>query len=258
MRERAREILKRVARPLEPVVWGGSVRERVLVALLRLHYQSLLRRQWSDPDRAPHFFDHRIGAFGFATGTSSAFSYYRGYFAAEVIRERDRVLDIGCGDGFFDRRFFAPRAAAVDAIDIEPSAIAHATRYNPAPNIAYSLLDAVTEAFPHPPYDVVVWDGGLGHVTRPDADRILPKIRTALSPNGVFVGSESLGHEGEDHMQFFASQADLRALFESHFTYVHIRSIEYELPTLTRREAFWRCASSPSRMQEAAWSPSSL
>jgi SAM-dependent methyltransferase len=250
----ARNLAKTVVRHLEPVVWGGRVRERVLVALLREHYASLLRRHWSDADRVPHFFDHRIGAFGFATGSSSPFSYYRGYFAAELIRPADRVLDIGCGDGFFARRFFSPKCNAVDAIDIEPSAIAHASRYNRAPNITYTLLDAVHEPFPSGCYDVVVWDGGLGHVATSDTDEVLAKIRDVLSPDGAFVGSESLGREGEDHLQFFASRQDLSRLLERHFPHVQVRSLEYALPDFTRHEGFWRCAASPGRLEEAAWS----
>ena len=248
-----RSVVKSAARRLEPVVWGGRLRERALVGMLRQHYASLLRRHWSDPDEVPHFFDHRIGAFGFATGSGTPFGYYRGYFAAELIRPTDRLLDIGCGDGFFTRRFFSPRCAAVDAIDIEPTAIEHASRYNPASNVTYTLLDAAAQPFPHDRYDIVVWDGGLGHVTADASKTMLGKIRQALSADGAFVGSESLGDEGSDHLQFFASLQDLCSLFEGHFPHVQVRSFEYELSGFTRREAFWRCAADPTRLEEAAW-----
>jgi SAM-dependent methyltransferase len=248
-----REVVKRAVRAVEPVIWGGQVRERLLVALLTQHYASLMRRQWSDPDRTPHFFDHRIGAFGFATGKGTPFGYYRGYYAAEVMRSADRVLDIGCGDGFFARRFFSPRCAAVDAVDIEPSAIAHALQYNGASNVTYTVLDAVTEQFPSERYDVIVWDGGLGHVTADAAHRVFAKIKDALAPDGIFVGSESLGYEGHDHLQFFSAEEDLCALFEPHFSIVLLRRLDYQLRGLTRQEAFWRSGSSRVRIDEAAW-----
>jgi SAM-dependent methyltransferase len=254
IRSASRRLVRTVARGLEHAVWGGRTRERLLVALLRQHYASLLRRRWSDPDRAPHFFDHRIGAFEFATGAGTPFGYYRGYFTAELIRPADRVLDIGCGDGFFARRFFSPKCSAVDAIDIEPDAIAHASRYNRAENITHILLDAVNERFPADHYDVVVWDGGLGHVTPKGTERVLEKIRDALAPDGVFVGSESLGREGEDHLQFISSLEDLCALLERYFPHVLVRALQYELPLLTRREAFWRCGLNPVRLEEAVWS----
>jgi SAM-dependent methyltransferase len=247
-------VAKTAARRLEPVVWGGRVRERALVTLLRGHYDSLLRRHWSDSENAPHFFDHRIGAFGFATGPGTPFGYYRGYFATELIRPGDHLLDIGCGDGFFDRRFFGPRAAHVDAVDIEPRAIAHASRHNAAPNVSYVLLDAIKEPFPRASYDVVVWDGGLGHVSTAETEVVLPKIREALADHGVFTGSESLGREGSDHLQFFDGLQDLCSLFEAHFPHVQVRSFAYDVSGFTRREAFWRCASDAGRLEQAGWS----
>ena len=120
-------------------------------------------------------------------------------------------------------------------------------------NVTYTVLDAVTEPFPSDRYDVIVWDGGLGHVTPDAAHGVLAKIKVALAPDGIFVGSESLGHEGHDHLQFFSSVGDLCALFEPHFANVLVRSLDYELPGLTRQEAFWRCGSSRVRMDEASW-----
>ena len=91
------------------------------------------------------------------------------------MRDGDRVLDIGCGDGFFARRFFAAHGARVDAIDIEPGAITHAERHNSAPQIRYFLKDAVGEPFPSDAYDVVVWDGALGHFSPDTTDRMLAR-----------------------------------------------------------------------------------
>lgn len=248
-----RAFARRIAPVIEPVVGGGRLRERTLVSLLKAHYQSRLRREWSDPERAPHFFDHRISSFAFATGEGSPFVFFRGYFAAELIRPGDRLLDIGCGDGFFARRFFGPRCSAVDAIDVDPRAIAHASRHNPAPNVAYRTLDAFADPFPHEEYDVVVWDGGLGHVSAEMTGRILPKIRRSLAPEGVFLGSESLGLEGHDHLQFFDSLDELSALLFEHFAHVEVRQLEYEVPGVRRTEAFWRCADDRRRLDDARW-----
>ena len=142
----------------EIVVWGGRHRERLLLALLGQHYRSIFRRQWNLGE-PPHFYDHRHNAFALLVGSGHPFTYYRGFYAAELIRPGDMVLDIGCGDGFFTSRFFAPRAAHVDAVDIEPDAITHASHHNTGPNIAYALLDAVSDPFPSERYDVVVIDG---------------------------------------------------------------------------------------------------
>lgn len=236
------------------VAGGGDRRERLLLRLLELRYRTLFLRQWRWADEPPHFFDHRIGSFNFAIGKEHGFSYVRGYFASELVRDGDRVLDVGCGDGFFARRFFAARGASVDAIDIEPSSIEHAARHNAAPGIRYRLQDAVSEPFPSDAYDLVVWDGALGHFAPDTTDHMLTKIREALAGGGAFVGSESLGFEGDDHLQFFETLDELGETLGRHFPHVLVRELEYRLPGgALRREAFWRCAIDPDRLERAEW-----
>jgi hypothetical protein len=84
---------------------------------------------------------------------------------------------------------------------------------------------------------------------------MLERIGAAIGETGIFVGSESLGREGDDHLQFFESLEDLHALFASRFKHVRLRAIEYDLGKgLLRREAYWRCTNDERRLQDAAWS----
>ena len=128
----------------------------------------------------------------------------------------------------------------MDAIDIEPGAIAHAERHNSAPEIEHSFLkDAVGEPFPSDAYDVVVWDGALGHFSPDTTDRMLAKIRSALADGGAFVGSESLGFQ---RVRIISSSSDspeeLGEILGRHFPHVMVRELEYDLsPELRRREA---------------------
>ena len=224
---------------------------RALVA----HDRSLLRRQWQLADEMPHFYDHRLGSLLFSAGEEPGFGMFRGFLAAQIMRPEDVVLDIGCGDGFFASRLFAPRVAHVDSIDIEPSAIAHASRYNAAPNVTYYVLDAVAAAFPRSRYDVIVWDGALGHFPPDVTRRMLSKIRASLTDGGVFVGSESLGEEGHDHLQFFDDVEALRGLLAGDFATVQVSQMDYVIPGgLLRHEGYWRCASSDSdRLTSTGW-----
>jgi SAM-dependent methyltransferase len=245
------------ARFLEPAVWGGRRRERTLLWLLGKHYESLFRRQWILAPEAPHFFDHRIDGYALVGGGAAPFPLYRGYLAAELVREADAVLDIGCGDGYFTRRFFAPHCLSVDGIDVEESAIQHARLFNAAPNVRYVLADAVGEPFPLARYDVVVWDGAIGHFPPEVTSRMLEKIRGVLAEDGAFVGSESLGSEGHDHLQFFPTTEDLTGVLRPHFEHVRVRELTYRLPSGDlRREAFWRCARDPARLVAADWAHS--
>lgn len=252
----AKRLLRRAAFVIESPVSGWRLPERLLLALLGQYYASRFRLQWQWSQEPPHFFDHRIGLFDFAFGgaKSGPYPYYRGFFSSEVIRAGDVLLDIGCGDGFFTRRFFAARSGHVDAVDVELEAIENAAALNPALNVTYHLLDATLGEFPHPRYDVVVWDGALGHFAPATTARMLERIGAAIGDTGIFVGSESLGHEGGDHLQFFESLEDLHALFAPRFRHVRLRAIEYRLGDgFLRREAFWRCTNDESRLREIRW-----
>jgi 2-polyprenyl-3-methyl-5-hydroxy-6-metoxy-1,4-benzoquinol methylase len=245
-----------VLRGLERIVWGGAVRGRVFERLLAGYHRSLFRREWAYVPEGgqPHFFDHRFGAALLAAGDAIPYSWFRAFHATELLGPEDRVLDIGCGDGFFDCRFLSERCRSIDAVDIERSAIEHATRHNPGANITYRLLDAVEEDFPSPPYDVIVWDGALGHFGQADSERVLAKIRSALTREGLFCGSESLGRQGHDHMQFFDTLDDLRSLLATHFPHVQLRRMRYSNPGgHVTDEAYWRCATTPVRLEAVAW-----
>jgi SAM-dependent methyltransferase len=250
--------LRRLLYVADRVVGGGQLRERALLALLGHHYASKFRREWQWSEEPPHFYDQRIGIFEFATGERGRgpYPFYRGFFASEVIRPGDSLLDIGCGDGFFTRRFFSERCGHIDALDVEPSAIEAATARNRAANITYHLLDGIAQPFPRESYDVIVLDGALGHLPPDTTARLLEKISRSLAAQGVFVGSESLGIEGSDHLQFFHSLEDLHTIMRPKFKHVEFRSTTYRIGVKgesTREEAYWRCANSPERMSETRW-----
>ena len=236
----------------------SRVLERVLSKLVLSFYDGQRRAEWEGPGEAPHFFNHRQGLvpFVFSDQPTSPYAYGRAFFSALAVREGDVVLDIGCGDGFFSRRFLASRASRVDGVDIEVDAIQAARALNGGENVQYHVLDATKQPFPKDRYDVIVWDGALGHFSPATTELMLQKIRSALSPTGVFCGSESLGDEGSDHLQFFTSAEQLGRLLKSHFAVVQVYSSEYPLSSgFRRREAFWRCGDSDAALDHLQWHP---
>jgi 2-polyprenyl-3-methyl-5-hydroxy-6-metoxy-1,4-benzoquinol methylase len=251
---RVRRHLGPPARVLEQVIGGGRLRERLLLAALRAHYASRFRREWLWTDQPPHFFGHRMGALDLAFGAakSGPYPWFRAFFAADVIRPGDVLLDIGSGDGFFTARFLAPRCRAVDGVDVGVDAIAIARRDNAVPNVRYHLVEAVGQPFPRERYDVIVWDGALRHFGPEATETVLVKAKQALAADGIFCGSESLG-EGIDHLQFFASVDDGHDVLSLHFPHVWVREVGYQTGRHFRREAFWRASSSPARHEAASW-----
>ena len=159
------KFIKRSQFVKENVIYGGTGRERILVKLLKKYYKSTLYRDWNLKEEQPHFYNQQAGIFItlFGNEDKGIDSIYRGFYSAEVIGDGDILLDIGCGDGFFTKRFFSSRCRHIDAIDIEKSAIHAAQSYNAHEKIKYYLLDAVKSPFPRDDYDVIVWDGALGH-----------------------------------------------------------------------------------------------
>lgn len=251
-------VARKAAHLAELALFGSEFRERLARSVLSLYYKSIFRRQWAwQVYGEPHFSFHAGALFGLFDGGlgSGVYSFTRAFLSAEITRNGANVLDIGCGDGALTKRFYASRAGHVDAIDIEESAIRYAVKHNPAPNISYHRLDAVVEPFPRSSYDVIIFDGAIGHFTREDSVSVLKKISSALAPGGVFCGSESIGPEGQDHLQIFQTCDDLRALLKEQFRHVRVKQQEYALASLSseRTEAYWRCSNTDGRLEELDW-----
>jgi SAM-dependent methyltransferase len=252
-------ILRSISLLWETLLSAGGHSERILIKLLLRVYKSQFLLQWKYSERKPHFEDQRIDIsyFAFGEDTVGPYSFYRGFLSSEILHEGDRLLDIGCGDGFFTRRFFAEKCGHIDAIDLDQGAIDVAKLENCAANIKYHVLDAVQEPFPLKAYDVVVWDGALAHFPRESTERMLQKIRQSLSDDGVFVGSESIGVEGGDHLQEFLSLEEMGALFKPHFRFVELRSMKFRNihGNTMREEGYWRCSNDNKRLLESRWRP---
>ena len=86
----------------------------------------------------------------------------------------------------------------------------------------------------------------MGHFTAQTTRAVLVKIAGALVPEGVFCGSESLGSEGSDQMQFFADLKSLGDVLSQHFAYVWLREVRETVRGRFRQEALRRGA--PARI----------
>jgi 2-polyprenyl-3-methyl-5-hydroxy-6-metoxy-1,4-benzoquinol methylase len=242
----------------EIVIFGTKAREFLAIGLLKGYYSSLWRRHWVwQAGGEPHFTLHKLGLFQLMTGaqSESLSAYSRAFYSSGCVRAGDQVLDVGCGDGTLTCLSLAPRAAHVDAVDIEPSAILYAKRHNARTNVDYSRLNAVTDVLPRSDYDLVAFDGAIAHFSPEVSAELLRKIKSVMKPDGIFTGSESVGPDADDHLQIFDSLEDMRKLLAPHWKHVRLMQSAYVLPVTgaTRIEGYWRASDSSERLDEISW-----
>lgn len=242
--------LKRMLHRLAGLAWPEPL-VHLCESYARGRYRWLFRGYFvrSNGDRL-HWFDHRIN---YALWPELVGSHWieRGVYSREVMRPGCTVLDLCCGDGFYPRYCFTDFASRIDAVDIEPAAIEHARRYNAHPKIRYVQSDIVAEPFPEPRYDVVCWDGAMGHFTPEQIRTVLQKVRDALGSDGVLTGYEDLEPEERqswDHHVALTSPERLRAILEEVFPHVGI----HETLSEGRHNAYFRCSMNPERIKRFA------
>lgn len=241
------DLMKKFFQFFEKFIFGGQIRRSFVNKILEFQFDSKYRHDWLFSKEPPHYDDFERYEYLFKNSYDYC-TIQRGYFTSEIINKDDKLLDIGTGSGFFAKRFFASKCKTIDAIDIDKNAIDYANKFNSSKNINYILQDAVKNPFPFKDYDIIVWDGAIGHFFPETTDKMLKKISECLSQNGIFVGSESLGKlEGVDHLQFWDNLPELRNTLKKHFKYVYLKELDYPIgpyKDFIRKEAYWRCANS--------------
>jgi SAM-dependent methyltransferase len=137
-----------------------------------------------------------FAADAYADGQASGNDHYRyAFFGPAQVHlcgevAGTRVLDVGCGNGYFAREM-ARRGAKVTGIDISPRMIEHARRIEAAEplGIDYEVLDAAGLAarFPAGAFDLVTSCVSIPDM--PDVPAVLRGIQTVLRPGGRLVAS---------------------------------------------------------------------
>jgi SAM-dependent methyltransferase len=129
---------------------------------------------------------------------ASAYAALRTFEAADAALEavRDvgpqRVLEVGCGWGWFAERLSSELGVDVVAIDLSPRMVELTRRRGVAARVA----DVQELPFDDAEFDVAVANWMLYHV--PDLDRGLGELARVLRPGGRLVAATNgLGHLGE-------------------------------------------------------------
>jgi SAM-dependent methyltransferase len=144
----------------------------------------------------------------------------RGVLSGLAIREGARVLDIGSGDGFFARHFYASRAEEVIGVDQDRRAVSHARRVNRDENLSFQRGDIRSE-LPEGPFDNAIWDNGINYLTRREAISTLRGIRERLAPGGLLSGvTDREPERSTAELNVFADAADLAGCLHEAFPHV--------------------------------------
>ena len=98
-----------------------------------------------------------------------------------------RVLDLGCGFGWFCRWAREQGAAHVEGIDVSEKMLARARAATPDPAIVYSRADMERLALPAAAFDLVYSSLALHYVV--DVEWLLSEARQSLVPGGSLVFS---------------------------------------------------------------------
>lgn len=98
-----------------------------------------------------------------------------------------RVVDLGCGFGWFSRWAAAEGAASVLGLDVSERMLEVAVRETADPRITYRRADLDAVELDAGAFDLAYSSLALHYL--PDVDRVLARVRAALAPGGVLVAS---------------------------------------------------------------------
>jgi SAM-dependent methyltransferase len=182
--------------------------------------------------------DHYINQF-FLTSTMRRTWWLEGAaFCGLTIEPGSRILELGCGTGYYADVFFSPFASQILAIDIDPRAIETARRQHQAKNIRYEVMD-FREKLPDGPFDVVVWTPTIFAYTPDDVTHLLNNLRGVMSAGARLCGFTCVETDRADPRILWHDLTSLAERLKRHFANVY--AFERVHPTVQppRHELFF-------------------
>lgn len=144
-------------------------------------------------------------------GPATADEWYANTVLLPVIRDfisrfgpSPRILDLGCGTGHESKRM-AAEGAEVTGIDISPACIAVAAERTPEAD--FHVMDFMNPHVGLATFDGVFAGGSLIHMPMEELPAAAEKIRSFISPGGLFL---AIMQEGLDPRVHFPRVGDSR------------------------------------------------
>jgi len=205
----------------------------------RIASENLFKAQWELAK--PDWFDHRHHLLN----PEKHFTDYWTISPDNVLAKlplNGKLLNLCCGDGFYDFHFYRKRAGEIVGVDINGEALGHAVRLHSSPGIAYLRQDVLAYEGKPNYFDVVCIRGAIEHFSRQDQQKLFHLALKNLKPGGWFcgdtVGNASQGSKIHEAHQFeWQDEEEMRRELEKVFP-------EAEVSTYTSKDRvtlLWQC-----------------
>ncbi len=155
-----------------------------------------------------------------------AFTIARYKFACKWMRDTDRVLEVGCGEGF-GCNFFSKHVQSVVGIDIDEAIVKQCRDTYGADNLHYCTGDILNPHRVDCSFDVVVSFEMIEHVDQHDGRRMVENCAAHLKDSGLCILSTPRAREDRSlsrqaHHLYEYDYNTFKALLEDHFSRVMI------------------------------------
>lgn len=164
-----------------------------------------------------------------------------------VMPDGAKVLNLCCGDGFYDKYFYSKRASEIISVDINEIAISHAKRLHSDECITYILADMMEYQPKEDYFDIVAIRGAIEHFTKDEQSHLASIAHTALKDGGYFCGDTPKATDDcKFHHYEWRVKEDGINVFKSSFQEEKIsvslfRSAMKNSDKEPRTTIFWRC-----------------
>jgi 2-polyprenyl-3-methyl-5-hydroxy-6-metoxy-1,4-benzoquinol methylase len=146
-------------------------------------------------------------------------SYYK--FAAKMIGAGQRVMDVGCSEGF-GTVLLAEQARECVGVDLDRDAIEHASATLATDKLSFHCVDALERPFGT--FDAITSFDVIEHIFPDHADRFLSVLAQSLNADGILIvgtpnvtsGQYASPHTAAGHVNLY-SMDRMREALSAHF-----------------------------------------